>query len=500
MTDLLSVVITTGWRACPALLLVFAARLVLCRAPAAAWRPLWWGAFFRLACPFALFLPIPVPREAGQVLQLQEAGDRAMVMAGAGYDPVTLPGTGIQLVHASRGLTPEGVLAAVWLAGCLGMLAWGLVSFLRFSRCLVGSTRVGGNIWQGDDLPAPVTVGVLRPRVYLPSALEGWERGYGILHERAHIRWGDPLFKLLAFLVLSVHWYHPLAWAAFLLACRDLETACDQGVLSRAGEKARQEYAAALLRLSTGKRMPAGGPLAFGEGETKKRIRRVMAYRRFPSWAGPVAGGMAAAALAVAILGPVPDVYAAEKPPAFTPYDNFSAVTHQEGAITFPAYREGREDYNAAVYDIQPFQLSVRLPEGWTVRVPPLTERRTSHGFTPLWLYQGEERAGSIAYNTFEVYPDVPPEGFYRMVYNQLMLGSVINWDNEYTVARDWGSGCSATVQITESQGAAGPTEARPGILAYDRDQLVYVAIELENGRLSGQEVWELAESLEIYR
>ena len=271
-------------------------------------------------------------------------------------------------------------------------------------------------------------------------------------------------------------------------------------MLSRAGEKARQEYAAALLRLSTGKRMPAGGPLAFGEGETKKRIRRVMAYRRFPSWAGPVAGGMAAAALAVAILGPVPDVYAAEKPPAFTPYDNFSAVTHQEGAITFPAYREGREDYNAAVYDIQPFQLSVRLPEGWTVRVPPLTERRTSHGFTPLWLYQGEERAGSIAYNTFEVYPDVPPEGFYRMVYNQLMLGSVINWDNEYTVARDWGSGCSATVQITESQGAAGPTEARPGILAYDRDQLVYVAIELENGRLSGQEVWELAESLEIYR
>lgn len=435
MTDLFSVVITTGWRACPALLLVFAARLVLCRAPAAAWRPLWWGAFFRLACPFALFLPIPVPREAGQVLQLQEAGDRAMVMAGAGYDPVTLPGTGIQLVHASRGLTPEGVLAAVWLAGCLGMLAWGLVSFLRFSRCLVGSTRVGGNIWQGDDLPAPVTVGVLRPRVYLPSALEGWERGYVILHERAHIRWGDPLFKLLAFLVLSV-----------------------------------------------------------------KRIRRVMAYRRFPSWAGPVAGGMAAAALAVAILGPVPDVYAAEKPPAFTPYDSFSAVTHQEGAITFPAYREGREDYNAAVYDIQPFQLSVRLPEGWTVRVPPLTERRTSHGFTPLWLYQGEERAGSIAYNTFEVYPDVPPEGFYRMVYNQLMLGSVINWDNEYTVARDWGSGCSATVQITESQGAAGPTEARPGILAYDRDQLVYVAIELENGRLSGQEVWELAESLEIYR
>ena len=37
-----------------------------------------------------------------------------------------------------------------------------------------------------------------------------------------------------------------------------------------------------------------------------------------------------------------------------------------------------------------------------------------------------------------------------------------------------------------------------PGILAYDRDLLVYVAIELEEGRLSRQEIWELAESLEL--
>ncbi len=132
------------------------------------------------------------------------------------------------------------------------------------------------------------------------------------------------------------------------------------------------------------------------------------------------------------------------------------------------------------------------------MRVPPPEERGTSFAFTPLWLYQGEEYAGSIAYNTFEIYPDVPPENFYRMVYNQLMLGSVLNWDNDYTVVRDWGSGCSATVQIMESQGAAGPADMRPGILAYDRDRLVYVAIQLENGRLSSQEVWELAESLQI--
>ena len=117
--------------------------------------------------------------------------------------------------------------------------------------------------------------------------------------------------------------------------------------------------------------------------------------------------------------------------------------------------------------------------------------------FRSLWLYQGEEYAGSIGYNTFEIYPDVPEETFYRMVYNQLMLGSTLSWDNDYRVVRELEAGAVATVQIME-QREDRSTALRPGILAYDRDQLVYVAIDLENGRLSSQEVLELAASLEI--
>lgn len=625
LNELFLLVLTTAWRACPVLLAVFLARLVLSGAPAGCRRPLWWGAFFRLACPFALILPIPVQNAA-------RTRPLPMTIAGAGADagfdrPITEAVTPKAVpVGTPQPPSLQNVLSVVWLIGLALMLVWGVLSFLRFSRCLVGAVRLRDNIWLGDELPAPVTVGVLRPRIYLPSSLEGKERGYVILHERNHIRWGDPLFKALAFLILAAHWFNPLAWAAFLLACRDLETACDQGVLNKTGENGRQEYAAALLHLSTGRKILAGGPPAFGEGDTKGRIRRVMNYRKLPIWVKAIAGTAAAAVFAVALLGPVPELYAAEKPGAepegFIPYDSFhfalmpgeaevsrqtiaipetadlhyqvnwqpmglnievaleqesgqrvgtapvrlaegrggeaggvfedlppgeycliirNAAENQqyanttaredleitgaaafgwqengswrialtasprEGSITFPAYTEGREDYNAAVYDIRPFQLGIRLPEGWSVRVPPAEARGTSFAFTPLWLYQGEEYAGSIGYNTFEVYPDVPPENFYRMVYNQLMLGSVVNWDNDYTVVRDWGSGCSATVQIMERQNtgvanAANPAEMRPGILAYDKDLLVYVAIELENGRLSNYEVWELAESLELFR
>lgn len=619
LTELFSVALTTGWRACPALLAVLLARLALSKAPAVYWRPLWWGAFFRLACPFALVVPVPVPRTA--------AAYRPLVLMGAGADtdfdqPLSPALPAEESAPAVPGISVQDVLAAVWLVGLVLMLFWGAFSFLRFSRCLVGSVRLRDNIWQGDELPAPVTVGILRPRIYLPSALEGRERGYVILHERNHIRWGDPLFKVLAFLVLAVQWFNPLAWGAFLWACRDLETACDQGVLSKTGETSRQEYAAALLHLSTGRKILAGGPLSFGEGDAKGRIRRVMNYRKAALWVKAIAGAAAAVVFAVALVGPIPQLYAAEQPSAesegFIPYDSYyfalmpgeaadyrkavafpeatdfyyqvnweptglnievvletesgarvgtgpfylvdghggeaagvfedvppgeyrfiirSAAENQQfsndppeeleitgtaafgwqtdgkwriaitqkGSITFPAYTEGREDYNAAVYDIQPFQLGIDLPEGWSVRVPPVESRGTTYAFTPLWLYQGEEYAGSIGFNTFEIYPDATPENYYRMVYNQLMLGSVVNWDNDYTVVRDWGSGCAATVQIMErvntgGPNAASPIEMRPGILAYDNDLLVYVAIELENGRLSNYQVRELAESLELFR
>lgn len=610
LTGLFSTILTIAWRACPALLVVFLARLLLSRAPARVWRPLWWGAFFRLVCPFAYFLSVPTAASPRYQAAAFIAGAGAALPSEETLSPILSPALPEGAAQATGPIfSALDVLSMVWLAGVILMLVWGLLSFLRFSRCLVGAVRLRDNIWLADGLPVPVTVGLLRPRVYLPSSLEGKEREYVLLHEGNHLRWGDHLFKPLAFLILAAHWFDPLAWAAFLLTCRDLEAACDQGVLSKTGEDSRQEYAAALFHLSTGRKILAGGPLSFGEGDAKGRIRRVMDYRKLPLWAAGLAKAVAACAIFIALLGPN-FILEAEAPHIFTPYDSFAfdlgpgeaadypdpiaitetsdfyyqvnwnpmglnievvlgaeegpmvgngpallvdgrggelsgvfsdippgeyrfivrsaagggeeggttisgaaafgwqeadewqlADTSRRTGITFPAYQDGRQDYNAAIYDIEPFLVGIELPEGWSVRVPPPAERGTSFAFTPLWLYQGDEYAGSIGFNTFEVYPDVPPESFYRMVYNQLMLGSVLNWDSNYTVIRDWGSGCAATVQIMErfTDGGIGETTYRPGILAYDQELLVYVAIDLENGRLSGEEVWRMAESLVFF-
>ena len=481
-------------RLLPFLLLALVLALALRKAPAACSCLLWWGVFLRLACPF--FVPAPAKTSATPA---PAAGLRPFPVLPAGG---TSPEPNLVIgMSEPRSLGPGwDLLAIIWLAGMAGILLWNLISYLRFRRTLVGAVRLRDNIWLGDSVPVPVVVGLLRPKIYLPSALEGREREYVILHEQSHIRRKDPWLKLLGWVLAAVHWFDPLVWLALVLACRDMEAACDQRVLRAMGEGLRQEYSASVLSPAAGRRIPMG-PLAFGEaGEIKGRIRRLLEYRDPPKWARRVAAGAVAGALAFAILlpGTARAVPAGEGEPARIVQDPAQpAQEPSRGTITFPAYREGREDYNAAVYDIKPFRVALTLPEGWSVRVPPAEERRTSFAFTPLWLYQGEEYAGSIGYNTFELYPDVPEEGFYRMVYNQLMLGSVLNWDNDYTVIRELDTGNVATVQIMERR-ENGSTALRPGILAYDRDQLVYVAIDLQNGSLSSQEVLELAASLEI--
>ena len=88
------------------------------------------------------------------------------------------------------------------------------------------------------------------------------EQEYIILHEQHHIRRFDHVIKALAFLALTIHWFNPLVWVAFVLACKDMEMSCDEAVIRKLGEDVRADYSASLLTLATGHRIIAGTPLA----------------------------------------------------------------------------------------------------------------------------------------------------------------------------------------------------------------------------------------------
>lgn len=204
----------------------------------------------------------------------------------------------------------RALLAGIWLIGAAAMLGYGAVTWFRLRRRVRFAVRVSGRVWEDDTVSSPFILGLFRPRIYLPSGLEGRARRFILCHEFAHLRRLDHVVKPLCWLALAVYWFNPAVWLAFLLLSRDMEGACDEVVLRSLGEDAKAGYSYTLLALASGKRIPAPCPLAFDEGDAKGRIRHVLSYRRPALWVVV----MSVIAVAVAAVCLLTDPVAAEEP------------------------------------------------------------------------------------------------------------------------------------------------------------------------------------------
>lgn len=177
------------------------------------------------------------------------------------------------------GISRSELAAWVWLAGVTSMAVYAAVSDLRLRRRVRESVPLGGNIRLCDGISAPFLLGLVRPKIYLPAALPEADRTWVLAHEKTHLRRGDPWWKALGFVLLTVYWFDPLAWLCFALFCRDLETACDEAVIRNYSVQDRQSYAETLLRCST-PGFSLATPLAFSEGNVKGRIRAIAGYKK----------------------------------------------------------------------------------------------------------------------------------------------------------------------------------------------------------------------------
>jgi hypothetical protein len=164
------------------------------------------------------------------------------------------------------------------------LLIYSTVSLIRLKRKLVGAILLRDNIYLADHIDSPFVMGQIRPKIYLPSSLAEKERDYILLHEEHHIRRGDHVVKLLSFIALCLHCFNPLVWIAFILSGKDMEMSCDEAVLRKLGGDIRADYSASLISLATGRRIIAGTPLAFGEGNTEGRIKNIAKWKKPAVW------------------------------------------------------------------------------------------------------------------------------------------------------------------------------------------------------------------------
>lgn len=281
------------------ILAVLLGRLFLRRAPKVFSYALWIVVLFRLLCPisltagFSLFNLGEAPAAGNGRMGYMEYVSFQTEDAADPPHTVSKPDADLAAAKPSLDrkeadeeiavflLTAGGV---IWLLGVVVMLLINAVQLVRLRGRLICSVLLRENIYLADHIPTPFVMGLIHPRIYLPSALTEAEQAYIIPHEEHHIRRGDPVIKLFAFAALCVHWFNPLVWLAFVLASKDMEMSCDEAVIKQSGREIRAEYSLSLLKFSTEKRLFIGTPLAFGEGDTKERIENVMKYKKPTVW------------------------------------------------------------------------------------------------------------------------------------------------------------------------------------------------------------------------
>ena len=173
----------------------------------------------------------------------------------------------------------------VWLAGMLVMLAYAGFSYVRLRRCVRVSLREEGNVYLCDAISTPFILGVVRSRIYLPSAMDDVQKANVLAHERAHLSRRDHWWKPLGYVLLSIYWFNPVLWLAYILLCRDIELACDEKVIRDMDTEAVKVYSAVLLACSMPRKLMAACPLAFGEVGIKERVKRVLSYKKPAFWA-----------------------------------------------------------------------------------------------------------------------------------------------------------------------------------------------------------------------
>ncbi len=290
MTEFFLKIVNMSISASWLVLAVLFLRLVLKKAPKWANVLLWGIVAVRLLCPFsiesALSLIPSAETISPEIMMDATPSIQTIIPAiNSAVNPVisqtVTPTPGASLNPLQIWIV---VFAVIWAIGIVALLVYTAINYWHLRRRVCTAVILRDNIFQSENVSTPFVLGIIGPKIYLPFKIDGRDLEHVVAHEQAHIRRRDHWWKPLGFLLLTLHWFNPLMWLAYVLLCRDIELACDEEVIKELGNEQRADYTQALLACSVNRRMIAACPLAFGEVGVKKRVKSVMNYKKPAFW------------------------------------------------------------------------------------------------------------------------------------------------------------------------------------------------------------------------
>ena len=290
MNELFLKIINMSISASWLVLVVLILRFVLKKAPKWVNILLWGIVAIRLICPFSFESALSLIPSAETFPEKVISGPSFDVQTGITpvdnrindylgdryFEGVTVP--------TNNGNNIMTILTIVWTIGILFLVTYTVISYWRMHRKVDTAVRYKDNIFQSENVKSPFVLGIIKPRIYLPFNMNGQDLEHVVAHEQAHIHRKDHWWKPFGFLLLTIHWFNPLVWLAYVLLCRDIELACDEKVIKELGNEQRADYTQALVACSVNRRMIAACPLAFGEVGVKDRVKSVMNYKKPAFW------------------------------------------------------------------------------------------------------------------------------------------------------------------------------------------------------------------------
>ena len=188
---------------------------------------------------------------------------------------------------------------SIWAVGAVFSLGITVCAYLTFTRRLRQRLRRPNKfiqtvyaslpgkkpaLWCDRTVRTPLMYGIFSPKIVLPQRdYDAEQLGNILRHELTHFRRRDPLYKWLAVVILSAHWFNPLSWMIRREIGRACELSCDETLLRGMSRAEKQSYGNTLLNTAASGALPAGvvaTTFSTEKKNLKERLEQIMNYKK----------------------------------------------------------------------------------------------------------------------------------------------------------------------------------------------------------------------------
>lgn len=240
---------------------------------------LWIIPFLRMAVPFGLNSPYGLMSLISKlttktIVVYQPTENIAFsmtnsLMAANTYFPITYKVNMLEDIFR--------VASVVWIIVSMAILLMMVITYFTTIYEIKDSTHLKDNIYLSEKITSPAVYGIIKPKIILPASYKDRDIELIVIHEKTHISSFDNLWRIIALVIVSVHWFNPFSWLFLKGFLADLELSCDERVIAKIGKDRAKDYATSLLEC---KQRETVFTSSFGGAKIRTRIENILSFKK----------------------------------------------------------------------------------------------------------------------------------------------------------------------------------------------------------------------------